>query len=74
MLALFPFVSFFPFSPVTFDLYLNTDSPSSWVKCNLDQAGFYRVNYPPSNWKQLAKMLRTTSVQVTSLVCDAFSF
>jgi len=55
---------------VTFNLNLNTDSPSSWVKCNLNQAGFYRVNYPPSNWKQLAKMLRTTPVQVASHFCN----
>ena len=49
---------------MTFNLNLNTEVPTSWVKCNLNQAGFYRVNYPPSNWKQLAKMLRSTSVQV----------
>ncbi|XP_076453772.1 glutamyl aminopeptidase-like [Babylonia areolata] len=48
---------------VTFQLSTNTDDPHSWVKCNLEQSGFYRVNYPPSNWKQLARMLRSTPVQ-----------
>ncbi|KAL8604511.1 hypothetical protein ACOMHN_015795 [Nucella lapillus] len=48
---------------VTFQLKVNTDDPSSWVKCNVDQTGYYRVNYPPSNWRRLANMLTTSPVQ-----------
>lgn len=47
----------------SFDVRVNTDDSSSWVKCNKDQAGFYRVNYPPSNWRKIASMLRSTPIK-----------
>ena len=28
-----------------------------WLKANLDQIGFYRVNYDAENWKALAEQL-----------------
>ena len=30
---------------------------NGWLKFNINQTGYYRVNYPLDNWKNLAKTL-----------------
>jgi hypothetical protein len=34
------------------------NSSTQWVKGNIGQNGFYRVNYPVDNWKLLAEQLQ----------------
>ena len=34
------------------------NSSTQWVKGNVGQNGFYRVNYPVNNWKLLAEQLQ----------------
>ena len=41
------------------------DPNTQWVKGNVGQTGFYRVNYPDENWKLLAEQL-----QFNHSVCD----
>ncbi|PVD39140.1 hypothetical protein C0Q70_01768 [Pomacea canaliculata] len=55
-----------------------SDNNSSWLKCNLNQTGFYRVNYPSFMWKNLAVMLRDTPGKLSAadrsgLLDDAMS-
>lgn len=42
---------------------LNTDTiswnRSGWIKGNVGQKGFYRVNYDDTNWDALANALKT---------------
>lgn len=45
-----------------------SDNNSSWLKCNLNQTGFYRVNYPSFIWKNLAVMLRDTPTEVGEII------
>ncbi|RUS89958.1 hypothetical protein EGW08_002310, partial [Elysia chlorotica] len=33
--------------------------PDSWLLANVQQVGFYRVNYPTGNWRALANQLNT---------------
>lgn len=39
-------------------------SSSKWIKANVDQKGFYRVNYNPDNWLALMDELTTASGSV----------
>uniref|UniRef100_A0A4Y0BGX2 Aminopeptidase n=1 Tax=Anopheles funestus TaxID=62324 RepID=A0A4Y0BGX2_ANOFN len=54
------------------------DTPDDeWILANVNQAGFYRVNYDPSNWYMLIRTLteETTSIPMLSrsqLIDDAF--
>ena len=40
--------------PVTFS---DPRKSGEWIKFNVKQSGFYRVNYTPDMWKQLADTL-----------------
>jgi len=49
-----------------------------WIKVNVDQVGFYRVNYEPENWKALATQLNQdheifSGGDRASLIDDAFN-
>ncbi|XP_072036065.1 aminopeptidase N-like [Amphiura filiformis] len=51
---------------------------SDWLLVNLDQTGFYRVNYDTQNWKLLSKQLVTNHSMIpvanrAALLNDAFS-
>jgi len=49
-------------------------SPSSWFLANVNQTGYYRVNYDLQNWELLAKdYLRLPSIVQTQLLSDAFN-
>ena len=37
--------------------HLNIKKRSSWFKANIQQTGFYRVNYEEANWLQLINQL-----------------
>lgn len=50
----------------------------SWIKANVGQTGFYRVNYDKTNWKRLVKQLDSNhkvfaSVDRGGLIDDAFN-
>ena len=50
----------------------------SWVKFNVGQFGYYRVQYPESDWIQFSKILQKSanvmsSSDRTSLINDAFA-
>ena len=38
---------------------LNWVSSDGWIKANVDQIGYYRVNYEAENWKALSRQLKT---------------
>ncbi len=42
------------FSPVTFD---DPRKPGEWIKFNVRQLGFYRINYPAEMWADLSHIL-----------------
>lgn len=49
-----------------------------WIKANVGQTGFYRVNYEKKNWDRLIKQLKTNhkvfaSVDRSGLIDDAFN-
>lgn len=59
---------------VTFEL----DADVKWIKCNVNQTGFYRVNYEVDMWKTLGEVLINdhetfTSADRASLIDDAFT-
>ena len=37
---------------------------SDWIKFNLNQTGFYRVNYHPSIWRTFASVLNSGDISV----------
>ena len=41
-------------STVTFEL---SSYPSGWIKANVGQTAFFRVNYDEENWKRLSQQL-----------------
>lgn len=50
---------------------------SGWIKANVDQIGYYRVNYEKSNWKALVNQLNTdhavlNAADRSGLIDDAF--
>jgi len=52
--------------------------PASWIKFNVGQFGYYRVNYPPEEWDTLANLLIENPTTLdpmdrASLLNDAFS-
>ncbi|XP_074648583.1 aminopeptidase A-like [Tubulanus polymorphus] len=54
-----------------------SDPKTEWIKFNVDQTGFYRVNYPTNTWKIFANLLKTTPTALnvsdrSSLLHDAF--
>ena len=53
-------------------------SGTDWVKFNIDQKGFYRVNYPVEQWEVFSKILNKDhkllgTADRASLINDAFS-
>ena len=61
-------------SELTLDFPNNTE----WVKFNVGQYGFYRVNYPVDDWNKLANLLTNnpnvfSATDRASLLNDAFS-
>ncbi|XP_066990177.1 glutamyl aminopeptidase-like [Macrobrachium rosenbergii] len=57
-------------------LVLKTDSPVSWIKVNLSQKGFYRVNYEPAMWRQLEQLCTNKVLgpsERASLLSDALA-
>ncbi|KAJ8318617.1 hypothetical protein KUTeg_003708 [Tegillarca granosa] len=64
---------------VTFDIPVNPLVTSdAWVKFNIGQTGFYRVNYPGFLWNRFATLLQQNpkvlaDVDKTGLISDAFN-
>ena len=59
-------------------LEVNLPTGTTWVKFNVGQHGFYRVNYPPEDWAGLARLLVSAPASLpapdrASLLNDAFS-
>jgi len=57
---------------------VSVPSEASWVKFNVGQFGFYRVNYPAQEWENLARLLVDNPnalgpMDRASLLNDAFS-
>ncbi|XP_057665705.1 aminopeptidase N-like [Diorhabda carinulata] len=53
-------------------------SNGSWILLNIDETGFYRVNYDTHNWKLLIYQLRTGRIQIPvttrgQLIDDSFA-
>ena len=69
----------YPFSMAcnkTHILVLNLGT--NWIKFNVEQKGFYRVNYPREEWNEFVKILDTdmekfNQADRSSLLNDAFS-
>ncbi|EDV28935.1 uncharacterized protein TRIADDRAFT_52305 [Trichoplax adhaerens] len=50
---------------------------NTWIKANFNQYGYYRVNYPLSNWHAISSALQSnphqmTKLDISSLMDDAF--
>ena len=43
----------------SFSATLNWASSDGWIKANVDQIGYYRVNYETENWKSLYLQLQS---------------
>jgi len=61
------------------DLEISLDSQPKWIKFNVGQKGFYRVNYPPEDWQKFGDLLANNKSELNqvdraSLLNDAFSF
>ena len=42
----------------------NRLGPSSWIKFNVNETGFYRVNYPADVWNTFSSVLNTGDISV----------
>ncbi|KAL7300763.1 hypothetical protein TKK_0006740 [Trichogramma kaykai] len=59
-------------------LEIKIDEPIDWIKFNVDQVGFYRVNYDQGQWKKLIDTLQWSHKRLSSrdrahLLEDIFS-
>ena len=36
-----------------------------WIKANINQTAFYRVNYEVENWLEIGKYLKTTDLEAS---------
>ncbi|XP_055526032.1 aminopeptidase A isoform X2 [Wyeomyia smithii] len=59
-------------------VYIDMDTPNSWIKLNLGQVGYYRVNYPTAMWEQFSNDLavNVNAFNIgdrTGLLNDAFA-
>ena len=57
---------------------VNAQSGTDWIKFNVGQYGFYRVNYPESEWAKFAQLLMKSHTVLSTkdrahLINDAFS-
>ncbi|XP_060068640.1 glutamyl aminopeptidase-like [Ylistrum balloti] len=66
---------------VEFEIHANPQmNQSVWFKFNVNQTGFYRVNYPTNLWMRFATMLQNGDIQELSnvdkagLINDALNF
>lgn len=62
------------FHLATFDITSDVD----YIKCNINQTGFYRVNYPKEMWSSIIKTLMRNHTKFSpadraNLIDDAFS-
>ena len=60
---------------MTSDLTIATitlDSSPDWIKANVQQMGFYRVNYDQANWESLTAYLKAGNWPV-GFLCDVSS-
>ncbi|XP_040577104.1 glutamyl aminopeptidase isoform X1 [Lepeophtheirus salmonis] len=60
------------------DSHIEINSSAEWVKFNVEQRGYYRVNYSPDVWQQFIDLLiKSPSIlsvsDKTGLINDAFS-
>ncbi|XP_053392868.1 glutamyl aminopeptidase-like [Mercenaria mercenaria] len=67
-------------SSVTFEVNTDMSQVNSLIKFNVNDTGFYRVNYPDSVWRRIANALETQGPSAipypadrTGLVDDAFN-
>ena len=54
------------------------ESDTEWIKINIDQKGYYRVQYPEEDWERFSQLLLQnaqlfSSSDRTSLLNDAFN-
>ena len=64
------------------DAVLTMDSTCEWFKLNVNQSGFYRVNYDDTNWRSLIEVLHSKDFSAhilspsdrSNLLDDALSF
>ena len=45
----------------------------SWIKANVGQTGFYRVNYDKKNWNRLMSQLSTNHKVSNNIISSTFS-
>ncbi|XP_064595580.1 glutamyl aminopeptidase-like [Liolophura sinensis] len=62
---------------VSFAIPLDLTNPANWVKFNVGQTGFYRINYPVFLWRKFADILDNNlqvipDVDRAGLLSDAF--
>ncbi|XP_064627887.1 glutamyl aminopeptidase-like [Lineus longissimus] len=63
---------------IEFDAPIDPASSTEWIKFNVNQTAFYRVNYPAKQWKILSDVLETSHQSISvadrsGLVDDAFN-
>ena len=59
---------------VSFEIPTNV----TWIKANINQSGFYRVNYDSAMWRTLTKLMTTdhnafSATDRAQLIDDAFT-
>ncbi|XP_015517541.2 uncharacterized protein LOC107222622 [Neodiprion lecontei] len=60
-------------------VFMSSGQTSDWVICNLQQTGFYRVNYDEQNWNLISEYLLTSNftnispINRAQLIDDAFN-
>jgi hypothetical protein len=47
-------------SAIEFDAPINPKDANEWIKFNVNQTAFYRVNYPADHWQKLSNILETS--------------
>ena len=63
---------YFSFTEV-FDIHLDMNDPQNIIKFNVNQTGFYRVNYPDFVWQRIATNLETFGPSVVSSIYQRIS-
>ena len=55
-----------------FDIPFDMNDPQNLIKFNVNQTGFYRVNYPDFMWQRFASHLDDTGPSaVSNTLCDS---
>ena len=65
-------------SPIYVTVSFNINTNVTWIKANINQSGFYRVNYDAAMWRMLTQLMTTkhTTFSPTDraqLIDDAFT-